>query len=388
MRPLPRIAVIAVCLLTFLALRAFADEPSCAPPTALADGWETSAPDASGFDTAVLCAVLAGVANGREDIHGVIIERHGRLVAELYRSAPDHPVSTLYGLWNPFGGTVAFGPTTLHDVRSVTKSIVSLLVGIALERGKIASIATPVLDFYPDLADLRSPQRNAITLAHLLTMSSGLQWDENGFPNDETRLYWKSNPSRFLLSRPVVAEPGTTFNYNGGGTTVVAEILVRTSGQRLKEAARQQLFEPLGITDWQWVGDLHGRELPFSGLRMRPRDLAKVGRMLLDHGRWRGRQIVPVEWVTESLRPRISTGVRAAAASEPLLYGYQWWSATIAWRGKMLAWIAGFGNGGQRLFLVPDLDLIVVITAGAYDSPGIGGVVNRLFAQVVAAARE
>jgi CubicO group peptidase (beta-lactamase class C family) len=192
-----------------LALRAFADEPSCAPPTAIADGWETSAPDASGFDTAVLCAVLAGVANGREDIHGVIIERHGRLVAELYRSAQDHPVSTLYGLWNPFGGTVVFGPTTLHDVRPVTKSIVSLLVGIALERGKIANITTPVLDFYPDLADLRSPQRNAITLAHLLTMR--LQWDENGF--DETRLYWKSNPSRFLLSRPVVAEPGTTFRW-------------------------------------------------------------------------------------------------------------------------------------------------------------------------------
>src|SRR5262249_53191464 len=122
-----------------------AAETQCAEPAAIADGWENAAPDATGFDTAALCAVLSAVATGREDIHGVVVERHGRLIAELYRRAPDHPLSTLYGLWNPFGGTVAFGPTTVHDLRSITKSIVSLLVGIARDQGRIASITTPVL---------------------------------------------------------------------------------------------------------------------------------------------------------------------------------------------------------------------------------------------------
>lgn len=361
----------------------------CAPPKQLADGWEVAAPQAAGFDTAALGALMNGVATGPDNIHSVLIERRGKLVAELYRKGPDLPINVMFGVWRPFAADVDFGPTTLHDTRSISKSVVSLLVGIAVQQGKIKSAATPVLDFYPEFAALRTPERSAITLEHLLTMTSGLEWDEAGLPNDETKLFWKSSPYEFVLSRPIASTPGKTFHYNSGGTAVLADVLVRSSGKSLTELVRTQLFEPLGITDWQWVADLHGRELAFTGLRMRPRDMLKLGRLVLDKGQWRGRQIVPAEWIAASTRPHIATGFRSPPdSSNPLQYGYQWWAGRTDWKGKQLAWSAGFGNGGQRIFTVPELDMTVVMTSGDYGSAQITQTVNRLFARVVATVRD
>jgi len=372
-----------------LAIPARAVEPPCALPAVIGDGWRVASPESSGFDTEALCATLASVAAGEANLHSVIVERHDRLVAELYRKGQDLSIDRLFGLWRPFSPEMEFGPTTRHDLRSVSKSVIGLLVGIARQQGKIGTLAAPVLDFYPQDADLRSPEREAIHLEHLLTMSSGLEWDEGALPNDETRLYWSFSPVRFVLSRPIVAAPGRSFNYNSGGTAVLADILIRTSGKPLTELVRTELFEPLGITDWEWVSDLHGRSLAFTGLRMRPRDLVKLGRMLLDHGQWRGQQIVPAEWVEASLRPHVSTPFRSPpTAAEDLEYGYQWWVGSVDWRGKQVQWSAGFGNGGQRLFVVPELDLTVVITAGAYGSPQINHTVNALFERIVSAVRE
>src|SRR6266403_6309056 len=157
-------------------------------------------------------------------------------------------------------------------------------------------------------------------------MSSGLEWNESitsygTLANDETRLFWDWQPYRYVLSRPRVAKPGTQFT----------------------------LFEPLAIHEWEWVADPWRRPLAFAGLRMRPRDLATIGRLVLARGEWQGRQVVPADWVAESLRPHI-------AAGDGLGYGYQWWTGTVDREGKKLAWSAGFGNGGQRLFVVPELD--------------------------------
>ena len=279
-----------------------------------------------------------------------------------------------------------------HDVRSVSKSVVSLLFGIAVHGGRVASLATPALDFLPELADLRGDGRDAITLEHLLTMSSGLdwsEWDAGPVTSDETRLFWKADPIRFVFDRPLAAPPGTRFNYNGGGTATLAEVLTRASARPLVELAREQLFEPLGITDWTWASDLHDRPLSFAGLRMRPRDMLKLGRLVLQHGRWRDRQVVPEVWVAESLRPHLSTGIQLAAiAPDGAGYGYQWWNGRIAWRGRELAWAAAFGNGGQRIFVVPDLDLTVVTTAGDYGSIETAIAVNRLLAEIVATVGE
>jgi len=366
------------------AMPSLAAEIPCAVPAIIGDGWEISMPESSGFDAQALCAVLAGVKSSEENIHGVIVERHGRLVAELYRRGPDTSMKFLLGL-NLFAANVDFGPATLHDIRSVSKSVIGLLVGIAKQKGEIKSLAIPVLDFYPEYADLRSPERDAINLEHLLTMSSGLQWDEGALPNDETRLLWMRAPYRYVLTRPIAARPGKEFNYNSGGTALLADILIRASGKPLKELVRTELFEPLGIADWEWATDLHGREIAFTGLRMRPRDLVKVGRMLLQHGRWHGRQIVPADWVAESLRPHIRTGQRSPpTAAYELQYGYHWRAGNIDWQGKKLDWSAGFGNGGQRLFMVPGLDLTVVIAAGDYaHTERSAHMVNDLFNRVV-----
>ena len=137
------LAAASVTQFCFSAMSAPAAETLCAAPVIIGDGWEVSTPDASGFDAATLCATLASVAAGNANIHGVVVERHGRLVAELYRKGPDLSIDFLYGLWHPFAADTEFGPTTLHDLRSISKSVVGLLIGIARRQDKIGSLATP-----------------------------------------------------------------------------------------------------------------------------------------------------------------------------------------------------------------------------------------------------
>ncbi len=325
-------------------------------PTLLGDGWERMEPQSAGFEPTQLQAVITRMLNGEANLHSVLVERHGKLVAEAYRKGKDKPQ------FDFFARTVAFGPTTRHDTRSVGKSVIGLLVGIAQAQGKLGALATPVIDCYPEFKDLATPELRRVTLEHLLTMSSGLKWRESGvgFPNDEDRLAWKESPTRFVLSRPFAAQPGTTFTYNSGGTVVLADLLARATGKPWTEFARTALFDPMGITDVEWVTDFRSRPMANSGLRLRPRDMAKLGRLVLDHGWWKGRQLVPAAWIDASLRPRLATGFDGTQ------YGYQWWTGTVAWKGRPLPWGAAFGNGSQRIYVVPELDLTVVITAGAY----------------------
>ena len=387
-----RFACRALVTAVFAARPLAAAEPPCFVPAVSNDGWEIATPDAAGFDAKALCAALTEVDSGEANIHAVIVERRGRLVAELYRAGHDVPIDANYGLGTPFASDVQFGPDVLHDVRSVTKSVVSLLVGIARQKGLIPEVGVSVLSLFPELADLRTRERDAITLRDLLTMSSGLAWDEWGrspITSDETRLFWKADQARFLFDRPMAAPPGTRFNYNGGGTATLAELLTRASGAPLEELLRAELFEPLGINHWTWARDLRDRPLAFAGLRMRPRDMAKLGRLVLAHGRWRDRQIVPEAWVTESLRSHIATGLDIPPATAGTLgYGYQWWTGSTQRKGRALGWSMATGYGGQRVFVVPELDLSLVTTAGAYGAPEIARPIGDLFAKVGAAVVE
>lgn len=366
---------VLLALLVVLGAYPVAAAEPCHRPAVLDDGWEVIAPEAAGFDAGALCTALDDTA-ARANIHAIVVERHGRLVAELYRGGLDRQA------WSMFTRNVDFAPTTPHDVRSVTKSVVGLLFRIAQADGKIGPLSTPVLDLYPDDSDLRSPARDAVTLEHLLTMSSGLEWNEDfgkygSRSNDDTWLYWTWSIHRYVLDRPVVAAPGSQWNYNGGTAAVLGEIVARAVGLSLPELARARLFEPLGIHDWKWLGDLYGRPMAEGGLRMRPRDMAKIGRLVLNRGLWQGRQIVAADWIAASLRPHIRVD------DDGLQYGYLWWTATVDHHGRRLPWAGGFGNGGQRIFLVPDLDLSVVLTAGAYGDTEIGRVVRGLLGMVV-----
>lgn len=320
-------------------------------------------------------AAIERAAN-EADLHSVLVWKSGHMLFELYRRSKDKPA----GDW--LERTVDFGPDVLHDMRSISKSVVALLVGQAVGRGEI-DINAPVLDFYPALADLRRDGREHITLAHLLHMASGLAWSETASTygtsaNDETRLWWDANPARYILDRPLVAPPGTTWNYNGGHTVLLADVLEQRSGRTLIDLARTELFSPLGITSWEWRSGRHGKPLAYAGLRLTPRDLLRLGQLMLSKGAWQGRDVVPAAWVAATLQPSIATG------SGPLRYGHHWWGGQLQRDGRSMVWIAGFGNGGQRLYVVPDLELTVVFTAGAYNSVQIGRTENALIQQIIA----
>ena len=222
-----------------------------------------------------------------------------------------------------------------------------------------------MLDFYPALADLRREGREAIQVSHLLDMASGLEWTETAGTygsnsNDETRLWWEINPARYVLDRRLVAEPGTLWNYNGGHTVLLAEILEQRSGRSLLDLARADLFEPLGISHWEWRTGSNRRPLSYAGLRLTPPDLLRIGQLVLAGGVWNGRQVVPAAWISATLQPRITIG------KGPFRYGNHWWDGQVRQDGRDVDWTAGVGNGGQRLFVIPELDLAVVFTAGQY----------------------
>ncbi|MEN2986969.1 serine hydrolase [Tistrella sp. BH-R2-4] len=308
-------------------------------------------------------------------MHAVLVARGGRLIAELYRRGDDR---SLYDLWS---SCADFGPTDRHDMRSISKSVVALVYGSLLARGEVPDPSARVVASFPDEPDFADPGRRAIRLRDLLTMSTGLDWDEpspvrRAAHNDETALIWSASAFRTVFAHEVVAAPGARFVYSGGATAVLAEIMTRATGRSLTDLVDETLFRPLGIVDWAWVENLHGMPLAAAGLRLRPRDLMKIGLMMLDHGRWQGRSIIPSAWIDEMITPRIAVGVR-------LDYGYQWWRQQVTWQGRALPVVAAIGNGGQRLFLVPDLDLAVVTTGGAYGDPAIGPVLDRLLRDVV-----
>jgi CubicO group peptidase (beta-lactamase class C family) len=364
-----RIRALCVWMAWLPALAAPLPGAACPPDAASAS---------AGFDALRLCAALREFDGDTANFHGLVIERHGRVVAEAYRRGKDKSIYSL------FARTIDFDASARHDVRSISKSVTSLLWGIAQGQHKTPPLTTPALSLFPDLGYLNGEGRQAITLGHLFSMSSGMAWHEpNRYDasNDEIGLYWHSSQPRYVFKRPMAAPAGTVFNYNGGGTAVLALLLEQRTGMPLPDFARRYLFEPLGIRDWEWQSDVRGRPLAFAGLRMRPRDLARIGRMVLQRGQWGGRQVVPTEWIEESTQARIDTG-------DGLRYGYHWWGGTVAAKGTAYAWSAGFGNGGQRLFVVPGLDLVVVITAGDYDDAAIGPRAYRLFQRIAAAVRD
>jgi CubicO group peptidase (beta-lactamase class C family) len=363
--------------------------PPCAVPMQNNDDWEIVAPDKAGFQAEALCKALAQLINSDYNIHGILIGRKGHIVSEIYRKGIDHPISVAYGLWLPFSSEKEFNVGTLHDTRSISKSVISLALGILLQKKETMTLDTPALKFYPDMKDLIRPELQKITIRSLLSMSSGLDWDEGSLPNDETSLYWKKDQARFFFDRSVLSSAEMQFHYNSGGTAVLADIITRATGKPWLDFVQQNIFAPLEIENWEWVKDHQGRPLAFTGLRLAPRDMLKLGQMLLNHGKWKGRQIVPAEWIEDSFSPHISTGLTIPTKqSQKLEYGYHWWTGTVLWKDRNIRWNAAFGNGGQRLFIIPELEIVVVTTTGSYHSDKVNVAVNQLLEDVVSSLNE
>jgi CubicO group peptidase (beta-lactamase class C family) len=366
--------IVTFVLAALFAMPAWADP--CGKPQEIGDGWKLAVPDEVGLDAATLCKLDGFLADWpRRNIHAVVVARRGKLVFERYYAGEDDR-------WVVSSDRTEFSPTEKHDIRSISKSVTSLLVGIAAAEGKFPPLDSPVIDFFPEYAALRTPDNARITFRHLLTMSHGWAWDEtvawNDPRNNETRMLVEAkDPYRYVLEQPVALPPGVLFNYSGGATTMLAGALAKATGRRIDDYAREKLFAPLGIADFEWLSFVASSEIAaFGGLRLRPRDLAKIGQLLLSGGRWDGRQVVPAEWIAESTKPRVNT-------DSLFYYGYQWWLGRSLLRGRDLSWIGGIGNGGQRLYAVPELDLTVVVNAAHYGSPLQGIIPYAVFSRLV-----
>lgn len=350
---------------------------ACGSPAAIGDGWPTATPESVELDGERLCGIAARLKAGNANVHGVVIARRGTLVFEQYFPGYDEP-------WGMGGGQHEFDATTKHDMRSVSKSVVSLLVGIAIDRELIKGADEPVIKFFPDYAAVKSPGWDTITLRHLLTMSSGIKWDENrGWKdpeNDEPHLGGDADPFRYVLSKPVAAPPDTVWNYNGGGTDLLGNIIEGVSGKSLDAFAREALFTPLGISDWEWMKYRNERIASAAGLRLRPRDAAKIGQLVLNKGAWNGKQIVPATWIEQSVTPRFQA---IGYFGGLFYYGQQWWMGRTLSRGSDVKWIAAMGLGGQRIFIVPELDLVVMTTSGLYGSGRQGQAAIDILANII-----
>jgi len=350
------------------------------PPTPGETGTAKSSPEAVGFLPDLGDRLEAGVRSGLlRDLHAVLVMRKGRPVLERYYEGPDVA-------WTRPLGPVAFGPETLHDLRSVTKSVVGLLYGIALDAGAVPPPEAPLLESFADYPDLAAdPRRRALTIEHALTMSLGLSWDETqpytGPHNSEVAMEMAPDRYRFVLEQPIQDSPGTRWTYSGGATALVAALIARGTGRPLQDFARDALFSPLGVEDFEWVAGRDGIVSAASGLRLAARDLIRVGTLVLDGGIWQGRQIVPKTWIGESLAPAIETG-------DGLSYGRFWFigHGEAPAIGRTGPWMAGFGNGGQRLWIMPDLDLTAVIFCGGYNKPDAWVTPTRIWREIVLAS--
>ncbi|PMS37396.1 CubicO group peptidase (beta-lactamase class C family) [Trinickia symbiotica] len=337
--------------------------------------WMVSTPEEEGMNPALLEGLAPQFEAWTEaNVHSILIVRHGKIVCEHYFSGEDQA-------WGRPLGRVSYHSELKHDVRSITKSIVSLLFGIAIDHGWIGDLDEPVFSFFPEYADLRTPEKDAISLRHLLTMSAGLAWDEacpySDPANSERRMSDATDRCRYVLEQPIVRPPGATYLYNGGLTALLAAILEKASGRPLDLLANEVLFGPLGIEDVEWVRYADGAPNAVSGLRMRPRDVAKIGQIVLQRGRWNKKTIVSQAWIDDATSAHIN-------GEGLFFYGFQWWLGRSLVHRKEFRWVAGVGYGGQRLFIVPQLDLVVVVMAGLYDNPALtsipGEVVLRRYA--------
>ena len=206
-----------------------------------------------------------------------------------------------------------------------------------------------------------------LTVAHALTMTLGFDWNED-IPyqdpaNSEVQMELAADRYRYIFSRPFMSDPGTRWIYGAAGTTLIGKLITKGTGQSLPDFARANLFDPLGIGRTVWTNGLNGEPAPSSGLRMTPRDLARIGQLILNRGEWEGRRVVPAAWLDASFRPYVP-------CDEQRRYGYFWYSGDFQYGNPpnrpIAHWVGGFGYGGQRLFVMPGLDLAIAITCGNY----------------------
>jgi CubicO group peptidase (beta-lactamase class C family) len=362
-------------------------------------GWPRSEPEHVGLDATVLAALDADIAAGKyAHIDSFDVFRCGR---QVYSRTYPHDYGTLYAkeahergplnarLTGPYN---YFDPAThpyyqgsdLHSLQSITKTVTSAILGIAIARGDFrASLDTPVLHWFDEsrVKNIDARKRH-MTLRHVLTMTTGLDWNEENVPYDDPRSDSSNMEATddwvsYVIDRPMAEEPGRHFNYSSGATELIADIFEKETGEDIESYGRRHLFRPLGIR-YHWARTYTGVVDTEGGLYLSGADLAKLGELYRRGGWWHGRRIIPTEWVRESLAPAIDTGY----PGDRYDYGYKWW--LFHPKGSDRTIPMGRGFGGQRLMVFDDEQMVVTFTGWDMidDPPPNSVLVERLLAAV------
>ncbi len=319
------------------------------PPLTLSDEWATSTLTDEGLDEELLRQLVQAILQERfTDIHSILIVRHGKLVLEEY-----------------FHG---FTASTPHVLFSTTKSYASTLVGIAIDQGIIDGVDGALSTLLPAHRKLLTGSKDSIRLRHLLSMSSGLAWDEWSTPgtsieNSHEQMMQAPSQIAYVLEQPLLADPGNRFTYSTGLSNLIAPILENAYGASIESFAEEVLFKPLAIRSYRWetvIDSFPSTGGSRGGLEMAPRDMIKLGQLFLNNGAWQGRQLLSAKWIETAIAPHIRQ-------SENIDYGYQWWQRKyFRYQGKSLLEYDAVGDGGQWIFVFPELQLVVGFTGGNY----------------------
>ena len=316
------------------------------------DEWPLSTPEAQGMDSDFLLRLAARMQASGQDFHGALVLRNGHLVFEAYR----YP----------------YRAGTKHMQASCTKAFTSALVGIAIKQGYISGADAKVVDFFPQYQFAHMDGRKkSIRIRHLLSMSSGLDWSQQGDGSHPEAVFLSAaDPVQYILDRPMAHAPGKVWNYSGGDSHLLSAIVQQVSGRLPFDFAVEHLFEPLGFSNALWeYHEPTGASIGCAGLYLRPRDMAKLGQLYLNKGKWGKRRILSPEWIRASVRRR---------AGED--YGYKWW--LFPQLGMYKAW----GFGGEHIAVFPKLNTVVVFTGGIVDS-SVYPLHLELYREIIAAAK-
>lgn len=364
------------------------------------DGWSTSTPEAQGLDPEPLARLAAAIDSGTYGyIDRLVVVRNGYLVVSErydndYRSISRgfegalgcgagtcrddtqlHQFNYYHPDWHPY-----YQGREVHSLQSVTKSVSSALIGVAIGRGEIESTDVPLLSFLDDYDLSGVDQRlTRATLDDLLTMRSGIEWHESDRPLDETnttiQLEAADDWIQFTLDQPMDAAPGAKWVYNSGGSHLMSGVIRKATGRYIDEYAEEHLFGPLGIDDYHWKKTPRGYPDTEGGLYLEAEQLAKIGFLYLRGGVWDGERLLPDGWVEASTARHVD-GVNAAGWG----YGYQWWRLDTDGHD---VW-GGLGFGGQFLVVIPEYELVGIINSwnlfGASQAGILGSFIEALLA--------
>ena len=301
--------------------------------------WSKATPEEQGMNSSNLELMLNHYLSNEIQIDGLLVIRNGFVVLEEY------PAN--------------YGPEDIHHLFSCTKSVTSTLVGIASNLGYLASIDDSVLGFFSGYNISNPSQRkDAISIGNLLTMTTGISWDEEHYGqdlNDYNKMVRSDDWIQYVLDKPMTSNPGEFFYYNSGASHLLSAIIQQSTGNSTLDFAIENLFEPLGITEYEWGMDPKGIYSGASGLKLKPSDMAKIGYLYLREGLWEGIQILPQDWVQTSSTLQVQV-------DEILGYSYQWWVLPELGVYYALGW------GYQSIIIVPSYDLVIVVTAATLDS--------------------